>query len=336
MPTLHHPPGTAEALSRLVRKVAPRSVKEALAGLDAIGIRAEPIKEDRAIVGYTLHLPAGAPVSSLTILKPANYIRFSPEALWFGYYDREPATLAALEWMRQAALAIVGQTDPALALAKAREQQGLPAQPRSKDPAVRTCGACFRDIKATATDPLGRGAIGKRGPQHYLIVDHGYSIDPGWRSGACWGVGRLPLEESPEALQLGLDDRINYAERVRQRVHQLTDALRNPAKAKALGPRQVETGRQERDPATHKRREVLVSVGPDDPRWYRSVQIEHDDLQRRLRASWSGGFESIPWFCAALREWTPQAPDVTPPKGAPLVTLRPTDFAGRPCEAGAR
>lgn len=328
------PTATLEALSRLARRIAPRSVKEAIQALDALGVEAKPIREDRSIVGYTLHLPPEAPLlRALVIRKPDNYKRFSPEGLWFGYYQHTPREQAVLAWLRDAARAAGAAADPAGAHAQAREQQGLPLAPRSKDSAVRTCGACFRDIKATAADRDGRDTTGKRGGRHRLIADHGYSIDPGWRSGACWGVGHLPLEESPEALRLALEAAIEHADSLRRRIHQLSVALRSPAKAQALGPRQVGTGKLARDPQTGKRHEVLVNVEPDDPRWRRSVQIEHDELRRALRALWSGGFLSIPWLRAALREWTPQAPTVTPARGAPLVSLVPRDYAGRPPEA---
>ena len=331
-------PAPAAYPARLAKGVAPRSVREALATLKVLGVHAEPIREDRVIIGYAFAFPPEAPWPRVEVVKPDNYRHFPVEWLWWGSPDRAADRAAnrvhpgrpAFAWLRERAAQVAGAADPAVARAQARDQQGRPALPRDRDPAVRTCGACFRTFKATAADTSRRGAVGKRGPQHWRIVDHGYSIAPGWRTGSCWGVGLPPLEESSEAVQRALDDAHVYARGVHKRILLLAAALRSSTKAQALGSRQVGTGRLERDPQTRRHVEVLVAVGPDDPRWRRSVEIESNEHLRLLRHLWSSNFESIPWLRAVLREWTPQAPEVVPPKGAPLVSPVPGDFKGKP------
>ncbi len=204
-----------------------------------------------------------------------------------------------------------------------RKAQGLPDLPRDLDPAVRTCGACFRDIKATS----GYGT--RSAPYHNKIVDHGYTIRSGWRQGSCWGVGRLPLEESKEALEMALKGHEEY--RKRRGVPRLRllrkAAAGDPGAAKKVGTLVTYTkrhkgyGRYEDVPTSH-------SVGSRE--WGSALRGHLRKAELELRGLWDGSFASIPWYRAARREWAPQAPDVVPAKGAPWVTIQKGDYRGKP------
>jgi hypothetical protein len=204
----------ADGLRRAMKGAAPKSAKEARAVLIHLGVRTwSVVKQGQKVVGYNLNLPAGAPFPVYSPRKIPNYSKFQPDQLWgsgnsldgLDYTeDREEARAVSAKyraWLQQAAAEALGG---GAAEKLARERQGLPVEDRSADPNVRTCGACWRDIKATASSGMGgRDPAGARDGRFFrYLVDHGYSQREGWgRSGSCVGVATLPWEESDEAVR---------------------------------------------------------------------------------------------------------------------------------------
>jgi hypothetical protein len=325
-------PALQAGLKRLQKKAYPKSMKEAKLVLDHLGIILTPIKEGRSTVGYAYTFPAGAPMRSYE----GRFRRPDPQRAWTGgswsYPDEKAAQLFTV-WLPEQAAQALGSADPAAEIARLRESQGLPEIPRDLDPAVRTCGACFRDIKATS-------GYGKRSwPYLNKIVDHGYTIRSGWRQGSCWGVNRLPLEESREALEIALKAHEEYSKKLVTQFRLWRDAVAGkPPAVKKIGP--ITTQRKEYmgygkgdwsvDPHSGSYRYVPEVHQPGSSEWEREASKAFLGVKRDLKDLWSGSFASIPWYRAAWREWQPQAPEVVPAKGAPYVKLQKGDYRGKP------
>ena len=316
-------------------------MKRVVTALEALGVTAKLHKEGRTVVAATLS--GAVPTMKVTSRYPYCCKRLTP------------ADLLRTEALRDLACEALGEGEK-----RRRQKQGLPTTARSEDPDVRTCGCCFRDIKATADDRRGRNpSPGHRADRFTLTVDHGYKVDGGgwsygmgacrhrngtrwsFRSGGCIGTGLLPLEESVEGPELLLSSALHHSVSLVRAIRRYEEALA-VFKASPDGPwptmpeafRTVKVqGEWVRGANGVRGHHARLDVGPEDYRWLRAVEGAKRSAVSELRNLWSAHFGSVPWLRAVVREWAPQAADVVPCKGAPLVTVLEADYAGKPEEA---
>lgn len=336
------PADLAAGLKRAMKGAYPKSAKEAKLVLTHLGVGIVPFKEGRTLRGYDLALPEGAGLG-FDYYSPRTRHRggFDKAALWgqgYGGYGSDPeveaARVAFLAWIQQGAAEALGGD---VAEKRARTAQGVPTEARSADPNVRTCGACWRDIKATATKfQGGRDPAGVRdAASHRYLVDHGYTVKWG-RTGSCAGVATLPWEESDEAARLEIAALLVVSARVADVWRKWTafvdrydagDSKGLPL-IKKRGDRTSPYGVK---PAVYEEI-ILLPLGDTKYEWRDKAAFNVADAHRFLQDKlWSERFGSIPYMRAALREWKPQAPNVVPAKGPPWVqTFQPEDFAGNP------
>jgi hypothetical protein len=177
----------------------------------------------------------------------------------------------------------------------AKPSHDSPAGPRDRnrltDFTIRTCGYCFRDIKAT--DPGG------------VIVDHGFTIQNGYREGKCPGTGMLPFERSPAATRVALAHTLR---RYDDLVHDL-DVFRNRP-PKTLTVREFAYAYSVAivtpPPALARRHvEVQVTVPQGDHRYQRRLQDLIAETERELAfldKPKYGGWRALAWI---LARWQP-------------------------------
>lgn len=200
---------------------------------------------------------------------------------------------------------LVGLASEVLGLEDPDARKGLPPRARDyrTDLTIRTCPVCFRDIKASDHT-------------HGMIADHGYTIDPGYRTGSCSGAGRLPWEKSCKPAVEEIPNLLAYSNKVEARLVNLTSG-----KVTSL------TIRGDYDWKT--RTYEKVNIGPEDYRWKSALAQAIHSKRGTLRNLWSGYYGSIPWMRMAVRTWEPVADDHIA-VGAPTHPLVDEDFEGKP------
>jgi len=83
---------------------------------------------------------------------------------------------------------------------------------------IRTCPACFRDIKATDG----------------TIADHGFTIQRGYRKGSCSGVGQRPFEVSPQGTAREVGALLRMRVQLQEKIKDLQDPRELFAAQRAL------------------------------------------------------------------------------------------------------
>ncbi len=332
------PADLSAGLKRAIKGAYPKSAKEAKLVLTHLGVGIIPFKQGRKLMGYDLALPEGAGLGFDYYSPRSSRSRgIDKTALWGQGYTSDPEAEAArlifMEWLKNAAAVALGGD---VAEKLARKAQGLPMEARSADPAVRTCGACWRDIKATATKfQGGRDPAGHRHGTNLYLVDHGYTIKWG-RTGSCPGVATLPWEESDEAARLEITALLSVSTHVTAEWRKWTGFVEQYDAGNTKGLPGIPKRGDRTSPYGVKPVEyeeiILRPTGDTKYEWRDKAAYAEADALRFLRDKlWSKHFGSIPYMRAALREWEPQAADVVPAKGPPWIkAFQPEDFAGNP------
>lgn len=277
--------------------------------LELMGLKAEKVKSGRKLVGYRVALPDmdealyKVEYGSLTLEGEPEYEYHrdgSPEkeAYEAARDDWREANKAARKVLKGLASKVLGLEDP-------DERKGHPPRARDyrTDLTIRTCPVCFRDIKASDHT-------------HGKIADHGYTIDPGYRTGSCAGTGRLPWEKSCDPAVEEIPHLLAYSERVEARLAALTSG--EVTELKVRGSYDWKTREYE-----------WVAVGPDDYRWESALRSAVTDAKRTLVNLWNGHYGSIPWMRMAVRTWEPVADDHIA-VGPPTHPVLDEDYEGKP------
>jgi hypothetical protein len=263
-----------------IRKNASVTSKAMLRALDLMGLDATPFKEGRKVVGITVEIPGlekmtydirygyfSAPYLSVSVPDGANE-EFHPSA-----EDDSAAYAAAKAYLADKASELLGLESPSA-------RSGLPVRARDyrTDLTIRTCPVCFRDIKAS-------------GHTNGLIADHGYTIDPGYRTGHCAGSGELPWEKSCDPAVEEIVSLLKYAANIKARLANL--------KGDKVASLIV---RGEYDWKTRSYGKVTLTSA-DGRDWKAALKTAIWAAELTHTRLWSGDYGSIPWMRMAVRTW---------------------------------
>ena len=176
-----------------------------------------------------------------------------------------------------------------------RDEHGLlaPPRPKARKHGDWTCAYCWN---VHAVD------------SHGVLVHHGYRRPGvGYILGDCPGVGQLPWERSPEGAAIRLQATLKLSGETARRL--------------ARGyTRLYIKGRDAQGKV------VNVPIEPGHPDWVKTEAQARESDEWLLDYLWGGGFSSIPWLRAAIREWKRED---TGAVGYPDPQILPEDYEGQ-------